>query len=99
MGHEFWEIDSLKEAARNPPSECFSPAGQHRKTGPQRIARRRVCVARKGIEEQIGTPMACQMRRRRQTRCEDEARWVNAAVGRLAVEELFAKPTLEISKI
>ena len=61
MGDQFRQPNSLEQACRDSPCKTIAGTGQRGKPSPKRIARRRVCVARKRIEMQIRQAMACKV--------------------------------------
>ncbi len=69
---EFGELNREQQARGDTAREGVAGAGEHRKPRPQRIARRRVGVARERVEEEVGQTMARQVLVERPPRCKDE---------------------------
>ena len=63
--HELGQPGRAQQAPRDAAGERGAEAGHHRHAGPQRVARRRVRVARQRVEEEVGEPVPRKMRPRR----------------------------------
>ena len=57
------ETDGAEQACRDASGKSRAEAGQHRQSGPERIACGRVCIIRQRIQEQVRQTMACEVSR------------------------------------
>jgi len=85
-GYKLRKPDRIKQARSHPPRERPPSACQHGKSRPQRVARSRVGIVGKRVQNQIGEPMTGQVIFDRQSIGKHEACRIDLARGSLLAQ-------------